>query len=78
MFRWGVMFWLHWLLWVLGLCIRKIFSCIRNLMITGMIFAIMVICTISSLTGLDIADLFMLIWDFVCLILDLIKRIVGK
>ena len=75
MFRWGLLFWLDWLLWVLGLCIKKIFSCIRNLIITVMIFAGIAIYTVSSLTGMDIAELVMLIWDFVKLIIDLVKTI---
>ena len=73
MFRWGLLFWLDWLLWVLGLCIKKFFSCIGKLIITGMIFAGIVICVISYLTGMDIAGFFMLIWDIVGLIIDLIK-----
>ena len=75
MFRWGLLFWLHWLLWILVLCIKKIFSCIRNLILTGMVFAGMAICTIAYLTGLSIAELFLLIWDCVGAVIDLIKRI---
>lgn len=75
MFRWGLLFWLDWLLMILMFFIKKIFSCIRNFIITVMIFAGIVICTMSSLTGLDITDLFMFIWDFVGLIIDLVKKI---
>ena len=78
MFRWGFLFWLDWLLLVVWLCIKKIFSCIGNLIITGMIFVCTVIYAISSLTGMDIADLFMLIWDFVGSIIDLIKRVLTN
>jgi len=77
MFRWGLFFWLDWLLWILVLCIKKIFSCVKNLIFTGMVFAVGAICTIGYLTGMDIADLFMLIWDFVKAIIDLIKRILA-
>ena len=75
MFRWGLLFWLDWLLWFLVLCIKKIFSCIRNFIITGMVFVCIAVCTLSSLTGMDIADLFLLIWDFMGVIIDLIKKI---
>ena len=75
MFRWGLLFWLDWLLWFLVLCIKKFFSCIRNLIITGMLFACLVVGAISYGTGMDIADLFLLIWDFMGVIIDLIKKI---
>jgi len=74
MFRWGFLFWLDWLLLVVWLCIKKIFSCIGNLIIKVMIFAGIVICAIPFLTGMDIAELFMLIWNLVEWIIDRINK----
>jgi len=74
MFRWGLLFWLHWLLWVLGLCIKKIFSCISNFIIKVMVLGCVAIYAITYFMGMSIADLVLLIWDFIGLIIDLIKR----
>jgi len=74
MFRWGLLFWLHWLLWVLGLCIKKIFSCISNFIFKVMVLASAAIFAITYFMGMSIADLVLLIWDFIGLIIELINR----
>ena len=81
MFRWGFLFWLDWLLLVVWLCVKKIFSCIGKMILTVMIFAGIVIGVITYLTGMDIAELFMTIWNLVEKIIELIdwlKKVLSQ
>ena len=73
----GFLFWWYFLLWLLGQCIKTIFSWISNFIFKVIVFGCLVVGAISYGTGMGIADLFMLIWDFVGAIIEIIKRITN-